>query len=113
MAGTTTDIVIAVLMFAGFILFALAMLGVALRWGPRRGTWNQPAAALVRPGRRMFVSMYLLALLHVALGLVLAIAAPGGGVAIFLVLLLMGAFYVLCAHSFALAHTVVRRRQRD
>lgn len=109
----TTDIVIAALMFVGFVLFALGMFGVALRWGPRRGTWNQPAAALARPGRGIFVAMYLVAAVHVVLGLVLAFAAPGGGIAIFLILLVTGGFYVLCAHSFALAHSIVRRRNRD
>lgn len=108
----TTDIVIAVLMFVGFILFALAMWGVALRFGPRRGYWNQPAAALMRPGRKLMWSMYAIALVHVLLGTVLAFAAPSGGVAVFLVLLVMGIFYVLCAHSFSLATSVVERRRR-
>src|SRR5687767_11231029 len=100
----TTDIVITVLLFVGFLLFALGMFGAALRFGPKRGTWNQPAAALVRPGRKMFVTMYLIAAVHAAVGLVLAFTVPGGGPAIFFVLLFMGGFYVLCAHSFALAN---------
>lgn len=110
MTGTTTDIVIVVLLLAGFALFGLAMLGVALRVGPRRGTWNQPAAALARPGRGMFIAMYALALVHVVLGVIAAAAVPGAGVGVLVVLVAMGAFYVLCAHSFALASAVVRRR---
>jgi hypothetical protein len=110
MTGSFTDILIVVLLMAGFVLFALAMLGVALRVGPRRGTWNQPAAALVKPGRRMFIAMYAFAAIHVVLGLVAAIAVPGAGIGVLFVLVAMAAFYVLCAHSFALAGAVARRR---
>ena len=113
MTGTTTDIVIVCLLLGGFALFGLAMLGVALRWGPRRGTWNQPAAALVRPGRRVFFTMYGAAALHVLVGLGLAIFVPGGGLAIFLVLLGIAVFYALCAHSWALAHTATISRRRS
>ncbi|MCW2927000.1 MAG: hypothetical protein JWM86_968 [Thermoleophilia bacterium] len=107
-----TDIVLVTALFAGMILFALAMLGVSLRFGPRRGTWNQPAAKLVKPGRGMFVAMYTLAIAHVLLGLVAATMVPGGGLAVFVVLVAMATFYVLCAHSWALAHAVARKRQR-
>jgi hypothetical protein len=112
MDSITVDIIIAVLFLAGMALFGLAMLGVALRVGPRRGTWNQPAAALVRPGRRLFLAMYGLAALHVLVGLIAAFAVPGGEIDVLLVLVGAGAFYVLCAHSFALAHSVARRRAR-
>ena len=111
MDSTTVDIVLTIMFLAGMALFGLAMLGVSLRFGPRRGTWNQPAAALVRPGRRMFVALYAVAALHVALGLVLALAFPGGGIAILLVLVATGCFYVLCAHSWSLAHSLKRRRE--
>ncbi|MCB0878159.1 MAG: hypothetical protein KDC46_04180, partial [Thermoleophilia bacterium] len=99
---TTFDIIIVIAMLGGMALLGLAMLGVSLRVGPRRGTWNQPAAALARPGRRMFISMYALAALHLGFGLIAAFAIPGGGIAILLVLVAMGSFYVLCAHSWAL-----------
>jgi hypothetical protein len=112
MESTTVDIVLVCLMLGGFALFGLAMLGVALRWGPRRGFWNQPAARLLKPGRRMFITMYAIAIVHVAVGVGLALFAPGGGFAIFLALLVLAVFYVLCAHSWALAHTIVRRRER-
>ena len=111
MHSSTVDIVIVSLLLGGMALFGLAMLGVALRVGPRRGTFNQPAAALRRPGRRMFASMYVLAAVHVALGLAVAIAVPGGGIAVLLVLVAMASFYVLAAHSFALAHSVASRRR--
>lgn len=113
MTGTTTDIVIVTLFLAGMALFGLAMLGVALRLGPRRGYFNQPAAALRRPGRRMFVSMYALAAAHVVLGIIAATAVPGGGIGVLLVLIAMAVFYVLCAHSFALASNLGRGRSRD
>jgi hypothetical protein len=112
--GTTTDIVIVVAMLAGFAAFGVVMLAVALRWGPRRGTWNQPAAALRRPGARLAASMYVLAGVHVVLGLVLATSFEGGGLAIFLAMCVMGAFYAMCAQCWTIAQRLVRRRdQRD
>ncbi len=110
MTGTTVDIIITVLFLVGMALLGLAMLGVSLRVGPTRGTWNQPAAALIRPGRRLFVAMYAIAALHVVAGIVTATLVPGGGLAMLVVLVAMGSFYVLCAHSFALAHAIARRR---
>lgn len=112
MSSTTVDIVIVALLLAGLALFGLAMLGVALRFGPRRGFWNQPAAALRRPGRVTFVGLYALAAVHVLLGIVAATAVPGGGLGVLLVLAAMAAFYVLCAHSYALATGVTSRRGR-
>jgi hypothetical protein len=112
MDSTTTDIVLVVLFLAGMALFGLAMLGLVLRVGPRRGFWNQPAAMLRRPGRGMFISMYALAALHVLIGIGVVLFTPGAGAAIFLVLLATACFYVLCAHSWALAHSVRRRRER-
>lgn len=112
MSDATTDIVIAALTMLGFALFALAMFGVALRYGPRRGTWNQPAAAFMAPGGRMRVSLYVLAAAHVLGGIGIAIFAPGGGVAIMVVLLVMAGFYVLCARSLDVAERMQRRRSR-
>lgn len=111
MDSSTLDIVVVVLVLGGFALFALAMFGVTLRIGPRRGFWNQPAAALRRPGTGMFLAMYAVALLHVLAGIVAAIAVPGAGIGILLVLVATAAFYVLCAHSWSLAHAIVRRRE--
>lgn len=108
----TSDKLVAILLLAGFVLFALGMLGACLRWGPRRGSWNQPAAALARPGRRMFWSMYGVAILHVLAGVGLAIFVPGGGVAIFLVLLGMATFYAIAAHSWSLGMRVAHRVPR-
>lgn len=112
MISTTTDIVLVTLFLLGMALFGLAMLAVALRAGPRRGYWNQPAAMLRQPGRRMFLGMYAVAILHVLTGLGIALFMPGAGIGIFLVLLATAVFYVLCAHSWALAHAVKRRRER-
>ena len=112
MTGTTIDILFVALFLGGMDLFGLAMLGVALKFGPRRGFWNQPAAMLRRPGRRMFVSMYSLAALHVATGIGIAITMPYGGVGVLVVLCAIAVFYVLCAHSWVIAHSVARRRSR-
>jgi hypothetical protein len=112
MSGTTTDILLAALFLAGIALFGLAMFGVALRVGPKRGTWNQPAAALVRPGRGVFIAMYAFAIAHVILGLIAAVKVPGAGAGVLVVLVVMAAFYVICAHSFALAARVTHRRHR-
>ncbi len=112
MLSTTFDIVIVIVMLAGFALFGLAMYGVTLRVGPRNGNWNQPAAMLRRPGRGMFIAMYALAAVHVLIGIGVAIAFPSGGIAVLLVMLATGAFYALCAHSWALAHTIARRHER-
>ena len=112
MESTTTDIVLVALFLAGMALLGVALLVLVLRVGPRRGYWNQPAAELRQPGRRMFVAMYALAAVHVVLGLVAALAVPGGGIGIFLVLLATGAFYVLCAHAWSVARAIARRRDR-
>src|SRR4051812_16761613 len=105
----STDVLLTSLLFAFFVMFALAMFVLCLRFGPRRGYWGQPAAGLVRHGRRMFISLYSVALLHVALGIGLAFLAPGGGTAIFLVLVGMGAFYVIAAHSWAVGTRTMHR----
>lgn len=105
-----TDIIVVTMLMGGMLLFALAMLGVALRFGPRRGTWNQPAAALVRPGRRLMIAMYLVAGIHVLLGIIVAARVPGAGIGVLLVLVATAVFYVLCAHSWSLAASIARRR---
>ena len=112
MISEATDIVLVVLFLLGMALFGLAMLAVALRAGPRRGYWNQPAAMLRQPGRRLFLGMYGIAALHVLTGLGVYLLVPGGEIGIFFVLLAAAVFYVLCAHSWALAHAVKRRRER-
>ncbi|MCW2960144.1 MAG: hypothetical protein JWM90_531 [Thermoleophilia bacterium] len=110
MESTTTDLVLVAAMLALFVVFGVAMLAVALRYGPKRGTWNQPAAAFRRPGRFTFRGMYAVAIVHVLLGIIVTVAVPGAGIGILLVLIFTGCFYVLCAHSFALASGIQRRR---
>lgn len=112
MTGTTIDILLTALFLAAMALFGLAMLRVALRHGPRRGFWNQPAAMLRRPGRGMFIAMYSLAALHVLVGIGVAVTMPWGGAGVLVVLVATAVFYVLCAHSWALAHSVARRHER-
>ncbi|MEO6866553.1 MAG: hypothetical protein ABI200_00870, partial [Gaiellales bacterium] len=89
---------------------ALAMLGVALRFGPRRGTWNQPAAAFVRPSRWLMICMYAFAAAHVVVGIIAATMVPGAGIGVLLVLVATAVFYVVGAHSYALVKGVERRR---
>ena len=110
MSGETFDILLTAGFLAGMALFGLAMFGIARRVGPRSGNWGNPAAMLRRIGGRMFWGLYGVAILHVVVGLGLAIFVPGGGIAIFLVLLATGVFYALCAHSWSLAHNVATRR---
>lgn len=112
MDSSTVDIAIVTLSLAAMAGFGVLMLAVALKVGPRRGYWNQPAAKLRPTGRGMLLAMYAMAALHVALGLVAAFAVPGGGIGVLVVLVAMATFYVLCAHSWALAHAVARRRDR-
>jgi hypothetical protein len=88
------------------------MLGVALRVGPRRGFWNQPAAMLRRPGGRVFVGLYAFAIVHVLLGVGVVLLVPGGEVGVLVVLVGAALFYVLCAHSWVIAHRLPRRRAR-
>ena len=114
MSSHTLQLIGAAALLLGFCVFALAMFGVALRFGPRRGSWNQPAAALRAPGRRMSWGLHAVALLHVVAGVVLAAKVPGGGAAVLVVMVLMAVFYELCAYSFTLANSVaLRRRRRD
>jgi len=108
---STHDLVRITLVLISFVLFSLAMLAVVLRAGPKRGTWNQPAAELRAPGKRMSIGLYVAAALHVITGIILAVAMPGGGIAILVVLVVTACFYVLFAQSYALAHKVVARRE--
>lgn len=113
MSPSTTGILLAILLLAIFTAACLGLLWAVLRVGPGRGSWNQPAAMLRRPSRPMFMAMYAFAALHVALGIALAIALPGGGgFAIVIVMAASASFYVLCAHSWALAHRVAARTKR-
>jgi len=112
MESHTTQLLGAAGLLLLFLLFALAMLWLVLRFGPRRGNFNQPAAALRPTGRKLTWGLHAVALLHVVCGIVLAAAVPGGGVAVLVVLVLMACFYELCAYSFSLANSVAARRRR-
>lgn len=105
----TIDVALTAAMLLGFVLFGLAMYALTLRVGPRNGHWNQPAAMLRPTGRRVFIALYAFAAVHVAIGLVAALAIPGGSLDVFVVLAAMAAFYVLCAHSWSIAYAVARR----
>jgi hypothetical protein len=110
MLTTTLDLTLTVVLLIAFIVFALAMLGVALRWGPRRGTWAQPAASLRRPGRATALAMYSMAALQLVAGIVAATQIPGVGTGVLLVCAACSGFYVLCAVSYSLAMRVSRPR---
>lgn len=104
------DTILVTLFLLGMALLGLAMLAVSLRVGPRRGTWNQPAAKLRRPGRAMWISLLVVAALHVVAGVVCLVAVPGAGVGVLLVLIATAAFYCLCAGSFGIATRLARVR---
>lgn len=112
MASHTAQLLGAAGLLLLFIVVSLAMLVLVLRFGPKRGTWNQPAARLRRPGRKLAWGLHLVTLLHIVAGVVLAVKVPGGGLAVLVVLVAMGCFYELCAYSFTLATSVAQRRQR-
>lgn len=112
MMTSRLDIVLACALLAGFVVVCALFLVLVLRFGPRRGTWNQPAAAFARPGRRMQGSMYAIALLHVVAGVVLAVALPGGtSLGALVVLCAMAVFYVLCAQAATVARVTSRGRR--
>lgn len=111
MASTTTDLLLVAALLGGMALFGIALLLLVLRVGPKRGTWNQPAAALRRPGRVTFGGVYALAIAHVLLGIGIALRAPGNGTAMLVLLVVVACFYVLLAHSYSLATRVTRRSE--
>jgi hypothetical protein len=94
-----------------FILALTALALVVFRYGPRRGAWNQPAAAYRSPGRRARLALMVVAALHVIVALGIAIRVDGAGVGIVLVGIGAGAFYALCAQSLRLAEVAQRRRR--
>ena len=109
MASTTTDLLLVTALLGGMALFGMIALLLVLRVGPKRGSWNQPAAMLRLPGRFTFTGVYALAILHVAAGIGIALRAPGDGTAMLVLLVIVACFYVLMAHSCALAMRVGRR----
>ncbi len=112
MPTTTTDVILTIMFLLGMALFGLAMLAVALRVGPRRGFWNQPAANLRHPGSRVIVGLYVFAFVHLALGLYITFFIEPQEFGVLVVCVLMAAFYVLCGHSYQLAHRVARGRAK-
>lgn len=89
---------------AAFAVLAFAFYALTLRYGPRRGTWNQPAAALRRPGWKLGTVLYATGVAHGVTGIWAAGAVPGPvepGVA--LIGIAMCLFYVSCAHVMSIA----------
>lgn len=84
----------------GIALFMFTFYVLTLRFGPRRGYFNQPAAALRAPGRRMVTALYAVAAVHVVLGAVVWLSAPGSNGLVWGALLIgiaMGGFFLACA----------------
>ena len=97
------------------VVLGAVMLGafaLVLRFGPRRGAWNQPAAALRPPGRGLRLALYGFALVHVLLGLA-ATTADSVGPSALLIATLMGSFYVACAQVMRLSSRVPARFQNS
>jgi hypothetical protein len=100
-----------VTILSGVIALALFVV-LVLKFGPKRGDWNQPAAKLRAPGRRLRIALYVVAGLHVVAGVVAAFAAPGGGVGVVLVGVAAGGFYVLLAEVMRVASLATRVRDQ-
>lgn len=96
----------------GFALFGALLYVLTLRFGPRRGYFNQPAAKFRPPGTRVRTALYVIAVLHLVAGLVGFVAIPDDGVSpsILIVALLAAGFYVACAQALTLVGTFSRRR---
>jgi hypothetical protein len=98
---------------AGFGLLCLAMFVLALRFGPRRGTWAQPAAKFVPPGRKLAWTLYAFGLAHVALGVAATGPVDGANaVATVVIETVMGLFYVACGKVVLIAGLVGRYDRR-
>jgi hypothetical protein len=97
---------IAVIVFG---VLTLALGAMVLRFGPRRGYWNQPAAVL-RPVRSWLrISMWSIGAVHVVVGIGVAIAVPGAGFAIVAVCAGMGGIYVLFGEAWAAGKRIAQR----
>lgn len=94
-------------------VFLVALYVLALRFGPRRGTWNQPAAGFRAPRRWLVVLLLGLATAHVAAGVIAMIVAPRSGVLVGLVSVMAAGGYALFAASGVLAVRMQRRRAAD
>lgn len=96
--------------------FMLGMFVLALRFGPRRGYWAQPAAKFEAPGRKLAIVLYCIAGLHVLAG-VAASAADSIGPSVIVVAVAAALFYVGCAQAMSLAgwlgRAVDRRHGRE
>ena len=102
-----------VIAIVAFVAFWVVFVVAVLRFGPRRGQWNQPAAELRPPGRRTRIALYVTAAVHVVVGVVAALASPGTafwrGTGLVIVALAAAVFYVACAECMRIAARIARR----
>lgn len=108
LGGTLIAVVISVV---GIVLFLLAFYALTLRFGPGRGNFNQPAAALREPGTRVVRTLYVVAALHVLMGAIVWLAAPGFNGLVWGALLIgiaMGGFFLACAWVMKIADAAPR-----
>ncbi len=102
MGDITAAIVLAV-----FIAFTtpLLMFALALKIGPSRGHWNQPAPGFKRVPGWMTVVFWLVGILHLVSGVALG---SEYGLYVVIVAALMGLFWLLLAHVNILARKLGR-----
>ncbi|MBC7644350.1 MAG: hypothetical protein H7123_04430 [Thermoleophilia bacterium] len=87
-----------------------ALYAATLKYGPRRGYWNQPAARLRAPGRQLVIALWIFAALHAVAGLAMMVFSDTYGLSVFIVSLLMGGFYGAMAMVMQIA-TIAQRKQ--
>lgn len=101
-----------------FAVVALVMFGAmvfaSIRIGPRRGLWNQPAAAFRTPPRTMSITLILVgvAQLVALVGSAVAISSAGIGARIGLVVIgcaVLGVYFLMAVAG-SLAPRLARRR---
>lgn len=91
---------------------ALTALGIlVLRFGPRRGDWNNPAAVYRAPGANVRKALLALALLTLIVGIIATISVSDGRLGILLVAAALAAVYLAMASSATIARRAITRRE--
>ena len=101
------------LVLLGFVVTMLVMYALVLRFGPRRGNWNSPAAAFRDPGRAIEVVLLVIAAVNAISGVVLAVALPSGvRLGAFIVCVAMAVFYVAMSQASRIARAAAGVNRR-